>query len=198
MESQPKTKKKDWQLTQEGFDGLLRSLDSDRERAGEKYEALRHRLLRLFEWRGIPTPDDYADEVLNRVARKVWEGVEIQNVNHFVGGVARRVFLEILEEREREQKALNKLPEPIVVVEINDWEIDSRVTCFRSCLNELPEKARRLIIDYYHEGERRRIEQRKALADKLKIPLNALRIRAHRLRSQLDKCIVNCLRDQNV
>ena len=192
-ESQTKIRKKDWQLTQEGFDQLLGVLDQDRERAGEKYERLRIRLLKLFEWRGSTTPQEHADEALNRVARKIVEGVEIRDINHFVGGVARRLFLEILEQREREQKALNELPEPAAVVEIKDEEVDPRLDCFRACLNELPPGERRLIIDYYRDREGKHIEQRKLLAAQLQIPLNALRIRAHRLRSQLDKCIKACL-----
>ena len=51
-EIQPKIKKKDWELTQEAFDQLLNLLDHDRELAAEKYERLRRRLLRVFEWRG--------------------------------------------------------------------------------------------------------------------------------------------------
>ncbi len=188
-----RTRKKDWQLTQEGLDKLLGLLDQDRERAADKYEQLRRRLLKLFEWRGSSTPEENADEALNRVARKIVEGVEIRDINHFVGGVARRLFLEILEHREREQKALNQLPEPVIVVEIKDEEVDPRLDCFRACLDELPAQQRRLIVDYYHEGERKRIEQRKVLAVTLQIPLNALRIRAHRLRSQLDTCIRDCL-----
>lgn len=192
-ETQPRTRKKDWQLTQEGFDKLLSLLDHDRERAAEKYERLRSRLLKIFEWRGSPTPEEHADEAFNRVARKTVEGVEIRDINHFVGGVARLLFLEILEQREREQKALNQLPEPVAVVEIEDEDVDPRLDCFRACLNELPPLQRSLIVDYYREGERKRIEQRKLLAVTLQIPLNALRIRAHRLRSQLDKCINGCL-----
>lgn len=194
-EIQRKIKKKDWQLTQEGFDQLLSLLDQDRERAAEKYELLRRRLLKLFEWRGSSTPEEHADEAFNRVARKIVEGVEIRDLTHFVGGVARRLFLEILDQREREQKALNQLPEPVAVVEIKDEEVDSRLDCFRACLNALPPKQRGLIVDYYREGERKRIEQRKLLAAQLRIPLNALRIRAHRLRSQLDKCIQACLKN---
>ena len=193
-EIQRRIKKKDWQLTQEGFDQLLGLLDQDRERAAERYEQLRRRLLKLFEWRGSPTPEEHADETFNRVARKIVEGVEIRDINHFVGGVARLLFLEILEQREREQKALNQLPEPVAVAEMKDEEVDPRLDCFRSCLNELPAPQRHLIVDYYREGERKLIEQRKLLAVQLQIPLNALRIRAHRLRSQLDRCIGDCLK----
>lgn len=193
-EPEARTRKKDWQLTQEGFDKLLSLLDQDRDHAAEKYEQLRRRLLKLFEWRGSPTPQEHADEVFNRVARKIVEGIEIRDINHFVGGVARNLFLEIIEQREREQKALNQLPVPIAIVEIKDEDVDPRLDCFRACLHELPLDQRRLIVDYYCEDERSRIEQRKVLAAALQIPLNALRIRAHRLRSQLDKCINRCLK----
>ena len=194
-ETQPGIKKKDWQLTQHGFDQLLNVLDSDRERAAEKYEGLRNRLLRLFEWRGSQTPEEHADEVFNRVARKIVEGVEIKDINHFVGGVARRLFLEMLEQRERQQKALNQLPEPIAIPEMTAAEGEPRMDCFLACLNNLPAPHRRLIVDYYSDTERKRIEQRKLLAAQLQIPVNALRIRAHRLRSLLDKCIKDCLKE---
>jgi len=193
-EIQPKIKKKDWELTQEAFDQLLNLLDHDRELAAEKYERLRRRLLRVFEWRGSTNPDEHADETLNRVARKIAEGVEIRDVNHFAGGVARRLFQEILEQRGREQKALDQVPEPVVVQEVTDEEIDPRLDCFRSCLNKLPAEQRRLIVDYYCDDDRSRIAQRQKLAQVLQIPLNALRIRAHRVRTQLGSCITECLK----
>src|SRR5581483_554976 len=49
-------------LTQESFDGLLASLGNDHETAGRKYLEIRRNLVRLFEWRGCATPDEYADE----------------------------------------------------------------------------------------------------------------------------------------
>ncbi len=48
-------------LTSETFAALLFSLDADRERAGEKYEDLRRTLIRFFEWRGAPFPEEHAD-----------------------------------------------------------------------------------------------------------------------------------------
>ena len=38
-------------LTQQAFDRLLACFDSDRERAGEKYENLHCKLVKFFEWR---------------------------------------------------------------------------------------------------------------------------------------------------
>jgi hypothetical protein len=44
--------KKGWVLTQELFDTLLGWLDPDRERAGDKYETVRIRLIKVFTCRG--------------------------------------------------------------------------------------------------------------------------------------------------
>src|ERR1051326_5706272 len=59
-------------LTQQAFDALLACLDSDRERAAEKYETLRLKLVKFFEWRACAVAaQDLADEVINRVARRI-------------------------------------------------------------------------------------------------------------------------------
>src|SRR5215471_17280288 len=49
-----------WFLTQTAFDGLLACLDSNRDIAADRYLRMRRDLVRLFEWRGCCTPDDYA------------------------------------------------------------------------------------------------------------------------------------------
>ena len=51
-----------WSLTQAAFDGLLACLDSDRDIAADRYLRMRRDLVRLFEWRGCYTPDDYAEQ----------------------------------------------------------------------------------------------------------------------------------------
>ena len=70
-------------LTQDSFDGLLASLADDQEKAGQKYLEIRRNLVRLFEWRGCATPDEYADETMNRCARKIAEGAEIRTLSPF-------------------------------------------------------------------------------------------------------------------
>lgn len=83
-------------LTQRAFDALLAWLDPDRELAGEKYEDIRYRLIKFFERRGCPAPEELADEVLNRVSKKLDEGTEVRAFEYFYG-VALRVFHEHLE-----------------------------------------------------------------------------------------------------
>jgi len=66
--------KKDWVLTKEGFDRFLATLDTDRDKAGEKYENIRLKLLKYFQWCGSVAPDIDADETINRVTRRIEEG----------------------------------------------------------------------------------------------------------------------------
>lgn len=190
-------KKKNWQLTGAAFDGLLAALDPDRELAGAEYERMRARLVRLFEWRGVDAPETFADETLNRTARKIAEGTRIENVSNFVGGIARNVLLESFDQRTREQKKLAVYAENETHSKPEDE--DERVPCFRECLDALPEKDGNLIVDYYNRTDDvPRIKQRKDLAASLSESPNALRIRVHRLRHELDKCIRGCLEGREI
>ena len=88
---------KERELTPEAFTKLLAKLAADPETAGGEYEELRRRLIKFFEWRGAFFSEDLADETLNRLARKIDEGEEIEkNVFALSLGVARFVFLETL------------------------------------------------------------------------------------------------------
>src|SRR5215510_16166620 len=60
-------------LRQEDFDRLLDWLDTDRERAGLTYEKIRWRLVAILASRGCLTPEDLADETIDRVARRLPE-----------------------------------------------------------------------------------------------------------------------------
>lgn len=179
-------------LTQAAFDKLLQHLDADRDRAGEMYETIRHKLVKFFEWRGSRTPDDHADETLNRVARKIDEGEVIQNFQSYCYGVARFLFKEELKTREKEQAAVEQLPPPVVRLE-QETEADTQLGCFERCLDSLPSAERELIVGYYQQEKSSKIENRKALAERYDLPLNALRIRTHRIRARLEACVEKCV-----
>src|ERR1700712_2383587 len=95
-------------MTPAEFEALLGQLDTDRERAGERYETIRRKLVRLFEWRGCVMPEDLADETMNRVARRLGEGVELRSSDPYgyFCGVAHLVFKESLRRAAREQRVL--------------------------------------------------------------------------------------------
>ena len=61
-------------ITRESFNRMLAELHPDIERAGEQYEKIRRKLLKLFEWRGCAHAEECADETFNRVAQKICEG----------------------------------------------------------------------------------------------------------------------------
>ncbi len=175
-------------LTREGFDKFLRALDPDRDAAGKKYELLRSKLISYFDWRDCPFPEDHADEAFTRVMKKLDAGEELRDASTYVFGVARMLLLEIGRRVEKERAALDHLP----TATTSDMESDEtrrRIECLRQCLAVLPQKSRELITEYYEGDGPAKINRRKALAANLGMQLNALRIRACRLREKLEECM---------
>jgi len=180
-----------WALNQEAFDKLLVAFDVDRESAGRKYLEIRNNLTRFFEWRGCSFPEDHADETINRMAKRVFEGEAILNHSGYAMGVARLLLLEINKGRQREQSALAEIgAAPGVYVPEDDDE--TRLTCLRSCLQTLSPDNRELILQYYQGEKGEKIANRKKLLDRLGIPVNTLRMRALRLRERLQACVEEC------
>jgi DNA-directed RNA polymerase specialized sigma24 family protein len=175
-----------------GFRSIPLSLDLDRDRAGETYETLRRNLVQLFIWRGCRDPEADADETINRVIRKIDEGEEIRDVIAYAHGVARRLLLEIFKKQEREQIGIDELP-PLAAQPEGQDDDENGVLCLRRCLNRLPEESRQLIVLYYQGEKSVKIENRKRLAESLRITLNALRYRAFDLRQRLQGCIERCM-----
>lgn len=179
-----------WTLTQEAFDQLLASFAPDREVAAKKYLEVRENLIRLFVWRGCPFPEDHADETFNRVARKISEGEEIRNAPAYVIGVARLLVLEIIKAHSRQREALEEFQKSDVS---EDTQSELRLECLQHCLRKLPPENRELILQYYQGDKRAKIENRRQLSDRLGLPINTLRMRALRLREQLQTCCEECL-----
>ncbi len=179
-----------WTLTQEAFDKLLHALDGDRARAGNIYQETRSNLIRFFEWRGCPFPEDHADETINRVARRILEAEDVRDVPKYFFGVARLLFLEIQKARARELNALNNLPDAEPSFHDSD---EARLDCLRQCLGGISADQRDLIIGYYQGEKSNKVKNRQILAERLRIPIGTLRMRALRLREQLEICVEKCL-----
>lgn len=191
--SHPLNQQVRWQLNQEAFDRLLACLDTDRERAGEVYNKIRGKLISYFECRDCPFPEDHADETINRVAKKLESGEEIRDPATYVYGVARMLLLEIRKERDKQQSAIEDLSRSQVDT-TDDADENLRVECFRNCLARLTPENREMITQYY-EGERRvKIENRNRLAERLAIQISTLRIRAFRIRNELENCVTRCVK----
>jgi len=181
-------------LTGKAFSKLLARLDPDGERAGEKYEDLRRTLIKFFEWRGAPFPEDHADETLNRVARKLDEGVEVKNVGGYCYEVARRVCLEVRKGNDSRRDPLETDPHNTASADAADSALERELLldCLEECLSRLPDESRALIVEYYQNEKRNRIGRRKALAEALGLRREALANRAQRLRDKLEQCVTRC------
>jgi DNA-directed RNA polymerase specialized sigma24 family protein len=179
-------------MSQEAFDRLLASLDADREQAGQKYVRLRLKLVKYFEWQRAAFPDREADVTLNRVARRIEEGQAVHSLSAYCYGVARLVFAESLRAQQKERDAFGCEP-TVGPPDESDDDAEVRGECLDRCLRTLPDESRDLILKYYEGEKGGKVEGRKRLAQRLGIPLNALRIRAHRIRVSLEACVRECV-----
>jgi len=193
--SLPKVRtKSEWVLTQAAFDGFLATLDRDRERAGEKYEYIRLKLLKYFQWSGSDVPDIDTDETINRVTRRIYEGQDVYNVNSYIFGVAKLVHAESLKWRNRKLAldggSFTELPSSVEV------EVPNYQECLERCLGCLSEEDREVITEYYRYRKTDKIDGRKRLAARLGISVNTLRVKMHRQRINLEACVEKCLARQ--
>lgn len=177
---------KNWTLTQTALDGLLTWLDPDRERAGAKYEEIRARLIKVFTCRGCTEAEDLADETINRVMSKLADVAETYEGDPalFFYGVARKILHEY---NRRKLKPAPPPPPP------PPDELEREFECLEKCMRSLPAEQRELVLQYYRDDKRAKIDNRRRLAERLGIAANALRIRAHRIRTSLHGCVEACL-----
>jgi RNA polymerase sigma factor (sigma-70 family) len=182
-----------WSLTQEAFDALMASLGPDRDQAAERYLEIRRNLVRLFEWRGCATPNELADEAINRCAKRIAEGEEIRDVPSYAIGVARMLLRERSHGPGREAP-LESVPEPRVTPPEPAGDAEEGADCLRTCLERLSAENRGLILAYYTGDKGEKIRNRKKLGERFGLSPSTLRMRALRLRATLQSCAETCAR----
>jgi DNA-directed RNA polymerase specialized sigma24 family protein len=176
-----------WELSEDAFLQLLARLNADPALAGESYEKLRARLIYFFERRGCLIPAELADETVNRVARKIEEGQEIEDLFKFSYGVARFVLLEHWDDPKREWEQLD---ERLSLSEPDRESEEHQVECMKKCLQALSSEERDLIVKNCTLDKRGKEE----LAMVLGVTINALRLRVFRIRARLHECRERCVR----
>lgn len=191
--------KKEWVLTQDGFDTLLDWLDSDRDRAGLKYESIRLRLIKIFTCRGCHEAEELADETINRVIARVAELASVYEGDPalYFYGVSQKVHLEYLRRAHSQPTNLpyTSAGQNKQAIDLTT-DIEPEYECLERCLEQLPTDNRDLVLRYYQQERKAKIEHRKSLASELGIAVNALRIRAHRIRMVLQRCVRDCIEQQ--
>jgi len=174
-------------LEQAELDRLLVWLDSDRERAGERYEQIRWRLITIFAARNCTVPEELADETIDRVARRVAD-IEANYVGDkalYFFGVANNVHHEYLKKPAPPESA-------VAVAEAID-DSEQRHRCLEHCLDKLPIDSREMLVRYYSQEKQAKIELHKVMAGQMGITINTLRLRVLRLKEKLQPCIKRCV-----
>lgn len=192
--------KKDWPLNAAAFQLLLDWLDGAVGSEGRRYLLVRERLVAYFDRKGQRAADDLADEVLNRVARRLEEEggkITTEAPAKYCYTVARFVFMEHLREARQAQHAVDNTPlyrdyEQRLINEAAA-EQEFRHKCLDVCLEKLDSRDREIVVSYYVGEQRTKIENRRHLAASLGITSNALSIRACRIRDKLEKCVRQCV-----
>lgn len=178
----------------EAFRSFLAWLAPDEQRAGERYNEIHTALVKIFACRGCDRPAELADVTLDRVIKKIdvvapgYEGSPAA----YVHGVAKKVFLEYV--RTQQRRPMRSLPDfdlpgPVA----GDADLERRHTCLEECLAELSPEERHLIVRYYNEEKRQKIERRQELAGSMQVSQATLRKKSQRIRERLKACLLRRL-----
>jgi hypothetical protein len=198
-------------LTQHAFDRLLEWLDDGIDSRGQTYLDIRQRLVAYFDRRNRPFPDDLADETLNRIAWTLDEdgAITVTPPARYCYVVARFVLFEDTRRREHAHVSLSGprrldtwahgSTRPDVDADADSAHRDRRerqFDCLDRCVQTLNAAQQTLILDYYQDQRRAKIDRRRALAERLGITMNALAVRACRIRDTLEACVDECCHGQ--
>jgi DNA-directed RNA polymerase specialized sigma24 family protein len=186
-------------LTQLAFTRLLAWLDDGTHSHGKTYLEMRRRLVSYFDRRNRPFADELADEALNRISKTLEKGpITVRPPARYCYVVARFVLLEDLR-RSRRYVHVDEARTTTPAARVPADEASSqerRLQCLDRCLQKLKPEQRDLAIEYYRDAKRQRIERRREIARRLGITMNALGIRACRIRSTLESCVGTCCKDR--
>ena len=167
---------------------MLAWLHADRDIAAQKYETIRAGLIRIFVAKGFNDAEDLADEVITRVSKRLPEIRDsyVGDPARYFHGVARNL---VFEAGRRKEIAIDVSPVAWLQITNRSDEYD----CLMRCLQFLARTKRELILDYHVYEGHDKVEHHKIMAQELGISTGALRGRAHHIRSELEKCVQQCI-----
>ena len=177
------------------FARLLEWLDDGADSRGERYLEIRQRLVTYFDRRNRPAPDVLADETFDRIARTLQEEgrIRVTPPARYCFVVAKYVLLEDVRRAKRYIPLDETRPMPPQGGRAEeDVDRGRALACLDRCLDRLKADDRTLIIEYYREAKKARIDRRRQLASALGVTMNALGLRTWRLRASLETCVTSC------
>lgn len=182
--------KKEREINPEAFEKMLLWLDKDRDIAGQKYEAMRLRLIKIFDYRQCLNSEELADLTFDRVLKKFEENAVPDDAVPAAYFCSVAGFIH----RENFKKPVSvELPDDLAI-EADEEGFDPYYECLKKCLKKLSTEKHKLIIGYYEEEKRAKIDFRQKLAQSIGIPLKKLHSRIFRIRTSLQQCVLNCVK----
>ncbi|HEX7326858.1 MAG TPA: hypothetical protein VF292_16130 [Rhodanobacteraceae bacterium] len=143
---------------------------------------------------------ELADVTLDRLARKIGQGTEVDSVPLYTLGIARMVLHEAKTRRVRWRAAES---DPTLVPDAPGSDEAEAATdaaaamaALARCLEDAEPSTRALVLAYYGADGGQRIAVRQRLAAAEGISVNALRNRMLRLRNALERCVRARLGDE--
>lgn len=166
----------------DSFDDLLMRLEPECADPQQAYRRCRDKLIKFFQWRSCEDSDALADDAIARLAQKISEGVEIQSEKpyQYVYAIALNVYREYLRGKRRQERIRLEWIPPTPVR-------DEQLACKRQCLERLARDKRELLERYYGSNE-----EPSKIAEELGVNLGALRLRVHRIKTELHPCYKKC------
>jgi len=177
------------------FRRFLEWLDEGSDSGGQNYLEMHRRLVTYFDRKNCGSPQELADETLTRVARRLAKEGAITGATpaQYCYIVARFVFLEHLRQAAALPLEARELPAPSGADAASE-DRAQMLRCLEQCLTRLETGQRELILGYYQGEQRVKIALRRKLAARLGVTMNALSIRACRIRDRLEACVRACAR----
>lgn len=182
-----------WALEAGGFENLLAHLSVKPVEAGQRYERLRGRLILFFTRRLANAPEDLADKVFDRLARRLQDGEPVASMEAYALGIARHVAQEDRVVSAREITPDGSIFENISLPDHTSYEESAKqdrlLDAMELCLARLPPSDAELLSRYYLNEGGPKIEARRRLAEAGNISQAALRKKVYQICCILRECI---------
>jgi DNA-directed RNA polymerase specialized sigma24 family protein len=176
------------------FELLLSWLSPDQDAAEQKLAALRRRLIILLDLRGCPVSEDLADEAILRFVHRLpslMDSFADNDPISYLYVTACNLHIDYIKGQFVPlPDDIAEMPQPDAGANIEEERFHE---CLDGCLDSWGQRERETVLDYYRWEKGNKIEAHKALALRLGISANALRIKVYHLRNKLHLCIEECL-----
>lgn len=167
------------------FGEFLRRVEPRCPTSEERYKQLRLKLVKFFSWKGCEDAEGLSDETISRFVKNLGEREIATAITYsVVYAIAVNLYREYSRTKKKENRVYIESDEP---APSRPEDID----CRAECLQRLPREHLMLLEDYYSG------QSRENVAQALGISINALRLKVHRLKAQLQSCYQDCVRKKS-